>query len=93
MLLADSGLKILTWAGDADIERVSNWLGHHAAALAMDWYGMERLAQTPFTKMTMVVDSKEKAPAYQSEVALEIFRQILDNEQLHSVSDCCGIVV
>ncbi len=28
-------------------------LGGHASALAMDWFGKERLAKTPFTNMTV----------------------------------------
>ncbi|KJA22564.1 hypothetical protein HYPSUDRAFT_67027 [Hypholoma sublateritium FD-334 SS-4] len=49
--LVNSGLKTLLWAGDADIN--CNWLGGHASALAMDWFGKERLANTPFTNMTI----------------------------------------
>ncbi|KAJ7285316.1 alpha/beta-hydrolase [Mycena rebaudengoi] len=47
--LANSKLKILIWAGDTDIN--CNWLGVHASVSAMDWYGKERLAATPFTEM------------------------------------------
>ncbi|KAG1810120.1 Alpha/Beta hydrolase protein [Suillus plorans] len=49
--LANSGMKILIWAGDADIN--CNWLGSHASVLAMDWYGNETLHNTPFTNMTI----------------------------------------
>jgi hypothetical protein len=30
-----------------------NWLGGHASILAMDWYGKQQLADTPFTNMTI----------------------------------------
>ena len=30
-----------------------NWLGGHASVLAMDWYGKERINQTPLTNMTI----------------------------------------
>ncbi|KAG5220603.1 alpha/beta-hydrolase [Salix suchowensis] len=30
-----------------------NWLGGHASVLAMDWFGKERLNNTPFTNMTI----------------------------------------
>jgi carboxypeptidase C (cathepsin A) len=36
-----------------------NWLGGHASVLAMDWYGKERLTNTPFTNMT--IDGKPVA--------------------------------
>ncbi|KAG2158088.1 Alpha/Beta hydrolase protein [Suillus bovinus] len=49
--LANSRMKILIWAGDADMN--CNWLGGHASVLAMDWYGNETLHNTPFTNMTI----------------------------------------
>lgn len=49
--LVNSGLKTLIWAGDADIN--CNWLGGHAAMLAMDWFGNETLHRTPFKNMTI----------------------------------------
>jgi len=30
-----------------------NWLGGHASVLAMDWYGKERINNTPLTNMTI----------------------------------------
>ncbi|KAF5343070.1 hypothetical protein D9758_011146 [Tetrapyrgos nigripes] len=99
--LANSGLKILTWAGDADIN--CNWLGGHASVLAMDWYGKERLGNTSFANMTIngkvvaaiknvdnfsfarVYDSGHEVPAYQPEAAFEVFRQVVNMQQLHSV--------
>ncbi|KAF8810683.1 putative carboxypeptidase S1, partial [Phlegmacium glaucopus] len=99
--LANSGLKMLIWAGDADIN--CNWLGGHASVLAMDWFGKEALSQTPFTNMTIngnavaaiqnvdnfsfarVFQAGHEVPAFQPEAALEIFRQIVRGEQLHSV--------
>ncbi|THU97491.1 alpha/beta-hydrolase [Dendrothele bispora CBS 962.96] len=99
--LANSGLKMLIWAGDADIN--CNWLGGHASVLAMDWFGKEQLANTPFTNMTIdgapvaaiqnvanfsfarVFEAGHEVPAFQPEAAFEIFRQIINMEQLHSV--------
>ncbi|KAF9479203.1 alpha/beta-hydrolase [Pholiota conissans] len=99
--LANSGLKMLLWAGDADIN--CNWLGGHASALAMDWFGKERLAKTPFKNMTIngeavaaiqnvdnfsfarVYQAGHEVPAFQPQAAFEIFKQIVHNEQLHSV--------
>ncbi|PFH51148.1 hypothetical protein AMATHDRAFT_143154 [Amanita thiersii Skay4041] len=102
--LVDSGLKTLIWslkAGDADIN--CNWLGGHASVLAMDWFGKDQLANTPFTNMTIngkavaaiqnvdtfsfarVYEAGHEVPAFQPEASLEIFRQIIAGEQLHSV--------
>ncbi|KAF7343278.1 hypothetical protein MVEN_01759900 [Mycena venus] len=99
--LANSTLKILIWAGDADIN--CNWLGGHASVLAMDWYGKQRLADTPFTNMTIngtavaaiqnvdnfsfarVYEAGHEVPAFQPVAALEIFKQVIAMEQLHSV--------
>ncbi|THH26769.1 hypothetical protein EUX98_g7412 [Antrodiella citrinella] len=99
--LANSKLKILIWAGDADIN--CNWLGGHASVLAMDWYGNATLHATPFTNMTLngeavaavqnvdnfsfarVFASGHEVPAFQPAAALEIFSQVIRMEQLHSV--------
>ncbi|KAH7910406.1 Alpha/Beta hydrolase protein [Hygrophoropsis aurantiaca] len=99
--LANSGLKILIWAGDADIN--CNWLGGHASVLAMDWYGNETLHNTPFTNMTIdgkpvaavqnvdnfsfarVYGAGHEVAAFQPAAALEIFSQVVRKEQLHSV--------
>jgi carboxypeptidase C (cathepsin A) len=99
--LANSGLKMLIWAGDADIN--CNWLGGHASVLAMDWFGKETLSQTPFTNMTIngeavaaiqnvhnfsfarVYQAGHEVPAFQPQAAFEIFKQIVHGEQLHSV--------
>ncbi|KXN82867.1 Carboxypeptidase S1 [Leucoagaricus sp. SymC.cos] len=99
--LVDAKMKILIWAGDADIN--CNWLGGHASALAMDWYGKERIKNTPFKNMTIngkavaaiqnvdnfsfarVYEAGHEVPAFQPEAAFEIFRQIINKQQLHSV--------
>ncbi|KAG0696239.1 Alpha/Beta hydrolase protein [Suillus ampliporus] len=99
--LANSGMKILIWAGETDI--ICNWLGVHAAVLAMDWYGNETLHNTPFTNMTIdgtpvaavqnvdnfsfarVYEAGHTVPAFQPQAALEIFSQVIRKEQLHSV--------
>ncbi|KAG0697137.1 Alpha/Beta hydrolase protein [Suillus ampliporus] len=99
--LANSGMKILIWAGDTDI--LCNWLGGHAVVLAMDWYGNETLHNTPFTNMTIdgapvaavqnidnfsfarVYEAGHEVAAFQPQAALEIFSQVVRKEQLHSV--------
>ncbi|EIW52048.1 alpha/beta-hydrolase [Trametes versicolor FP-101664 SS1] len=99
--LANSRLKMLIWAGDADIN--CNWLGGHASVLAMDWYGNETLHRTPLTNITIhgtpvaavqnvdnfsfarVYQAGHEIPAFQPEAAFEIFSQVVHMEQLHSV--------
>ncbi|KAG2095727.1 Alpha/Beta hydrolase protein [Suillus discolor] len=99
--LADSKMKILIWAGDADLN--CNWLGSQATILAMDWYGNKTLHDTPLTNMTidgttvaavqnvdnfsfaLVYKAGHEVPAFQPKASLEIFSQIIRKEQLHSV--------
>lgn len=99
--LANSGLKMLIWAGDADIN--CNWLGGHASVLAMNWYGHTRLQQTLLQNITFrgktvaagqnvdnftfarVYAAGHEVPAFQPEASLEIFRQIINGQPLHSV--------
>ncbi|ETW75053.1 serine carboxypeptidase S10 [Heterobasidion irregulare TC 32-1] len=99
--LANSRLKLLIWAGDADIN--CNWLGGHASVLAMDWYGNETLHATLFANITIggtavaavqnvdnfsfarVYAAGHEVPAFQPQAALEIFAQVIRKEQLHSV--------
>ncbi|KDR67991.1 hypothetical protein GALMADRAFT_1058390 [Galerina marginata CBS 339.88] len=99
--LANSGLKMLIWAGDADIN--CNWLGGHASVLAMNWSGANQLANTPFTNMTIngspvaaiqnvgnfsfarVYQAGHEVPAFQPQAAFEIFKQVINMQQLHSV--------
>ncbi|EIN14710.1 alpha/beta-hydrolase [Punctularia strigosozonata HHB-11173 SS5] len=99
--LANSRLKVLIWAGDADIN--CNWLGGYASVEAMDWYGHDRLVNTPFKNITLdgapvasiknidnfsfarVYQAGHEVPAFQPEAALAIFEQVIKKEQLHSV--------
>ncbi|KNZ71683.1 Carboxypeptidase S1 [Termitomyces sp. J132] len=99
--LADTGLKILIWAGDADI--ICNWVGVHEAVLEMDWSGKAALNSAVFTNMTLNGDSVaaiknvgnfsfarvyaagHEVPAFQPAAALEIFTQVIQKEALHSV--------
>ncbi|CCL99512.1 uncharacterized protein FIBRA_01530 [Fibroporia radiculosa] len=100
-VLANSGLKLLIWAGDADIN--CNWIGCHASVLAMDWYGNETLHNTPFVEMMIhgrtigaiqnvdnftfarIYEAGHEVPAFQPEASLEIFSQVIKMEPLHSV--------
>ncbi|KAF8558650.1 alpha/beta-hydrolase [Imleria badia] len=99
--LANSGLRILIWAGDADIN--CNWLGGYTSVLAMDWYGNETLHNTPLSNITLdgtpiaavanvdnfsfarVFDAGHEVPAFQPAAALAIFTQVINKEPLHSV--------
>ncbi|KAI6128863.1 alpha beta-hydrolase [Pisolithus croceorrhizus] len=99
--LANSGLKILIWAGDTDI--ICNWVGVYAAVRAMDWYGNEELNNTSLTSITLneipiasvanvdnftfarVFGAGHEIPAFKPAAALEIFTQVIRGEQLHSV--------
>ncbi|KIK29406.1 hypothetical protein PISMIDRAFT_480498 [Pisolithus microcarpus 441] len=98
--LANSGLKILIWAGDVDI--ICNWLGVYATVRAMDWYGNKVLNSTSLTNITLngvpiasvanvdnftfarVFGAGHEVPAFQPAAALEIFSQVIRGEQLHS---------
>jgi len=99
--LANSGLRILIWAGDTDI--ICNWVGGHEAILAMDWYGNETLHNTPLTNMTLddepiaqiqnvdnftfarLFGAGHEVAAFQPKAALAIFTQVIAKEPLHSV--------
>ncbi|KAI6041479.1 Alpha/Beta hydrolase protein [Pisolithus marmoratus] len=99
--LANSGLRILIWAGDTDI--ICNWVGVYETVLAMNWYGNEELKNTSLTNITLngtpiasvanvdnftfarVFGAGHEVPAFQPAAALEIFTQIIRGEQLHSV--------
>ncbi|KAJ7677804.1 putative carboxypeptidase S1 [Mycena polygramma] len=99
--VVDSGIRVLVWAGDADI--ICNWLGNQAAVLAMEWSGKAQLAATPLTNITLagkpiaavanvnnftfarVYAAGHEVPAFQPEAALAIFTQIIAGEPLHSV--------
>ncbi|KAG8843251.1 hypothetical protein FRB96_004217 [Tulasnella sp. 330] len=99
--LANSKLKMLIWAGDADFN--CNWLGGHASVLAMDWYGNKTLHETPLTNITIngkpvaavqnvdnftfarVYASGHEVPYYQPQAAFEILKQVIAKEPLHSI--------
>ncbi|KAG8874818.1 hypothetical protein FRB97_005636 [Tulasnella sp. 331] len=49
--LANSGLKILIWYGDADY--ICNWSGGLALTLDMEWYGKARFGNAPFVDITI----------------------------------------
>ncbi|KAF9564252.1 alpha/beta-hydrolase [Agrocybe pediades] len=99
--LVDSGLKTLLWAGDADINcnwlgghasaLAMNWTG--AAELAQTPFtnmtingsavaAIQNVLNFSFAR---VFQAGHEVPAFQPEAALEIFRQVVNGEQLHSV--------
>ncbi|KAK7052066.1 Alpha/Beta hydrolase protein [Favolaschia claudopus] len=99
--VVDSGIRVLVWAGDADI--ICNWIGNQAAVLAMQWSGKAELNATPLTNITLsgktiaavqnvnnfsfarVYAAGHEVPAFQPEAALAIFKQIIAGQPLHSV--------
>ncbi|KAJ6581905.1 Alpha/Beta hydrolase protein [Mycena capillaripes] len=101
--IVDSGIRVLIWAGDADI--ICNWLGNQAAVLAMEWSGKAELAAMPLTNITLagnpiaavqnvnnfsfarVYAAGHEVPAFQPAAALAIFEQIIAGEPLHSVAE------
>ncbi|KAJ7034608.1 alpha/beta-hydrolase [Mycena alexandri] len=98
--VVDSGIRVLIWAGDADI--ICNWLGNQAAVLAMNWSGKAQLAATPLQNITLagkpiaavanvnnftfarVYAAGHEVPAFQPAGSLLIFEQIVAGEPLHS---------
>jgi carboxypeptidase C (cathepsin A) len=99
--LANTGMRILIWAGDADI--ICNWVGVQAAITAMQWSGQAQYASTPMTNMTIngvavasvqnvgnfsfarVYGAGHEVPAFQPAAALEIFTQVINGQPLTSV--------
>ncbi|CAK5278667.1 unnamed protein product [Mycena citricolor] len=99
--LANSTMKILIWAGDADI--ICNWVGNHDAVLAMNWYGKAKFAAQTFTNMTLngtpiaaiknvdnfsfarVYGAGHEVAAFQPAASLELFKQVIAKQPLHSV--------
>ncbi|KZP14955.1 alpha/beta-hydrolase [Athelia psychrophila] len=99
--LVNSGIRVLIWAGDADI--ICNWVGGHAAVLAMSWYGKATLAATPLTNITLagnpvaqvqnmdnftfarVFGAGHEVAAFQPAASLVIFEQVIAGQPLHSI--------
>ncbi|KAJ7776908.1 alpha/beta-hydrolase [Mycena maculata] len=99
--IVDKGVRVLVWAGDADI--ICNWLGGQAAVRAMEWAGKAQLAATPLTNITLagapvaavanvnnftfarVFGAGHEVAAFVPAAALAIFEQIVAGEPLHSV--------
>ncbi|KAG9031380.1 hypothetical protein FRB95_002811 [Tulasnella sp. JGI-2019a] len=99
--LANSKMKILIWAGDADY--ICNWMGGYAAVSAMSWYGSTAFANTAFTNVTVggvaaaqvknvdnftfarVYGAGHEVPYYQPKVALAFLEQVIAGEPIHSV--------
>ncbi|KAJ6482567.1 alpha/beta-hydrolase [Mycena sanguinolenta] len=99
--VVDTGIRVLVWAGDADI--ICNWIGNQQAVLAMAWSGAAQLKATPLTNITLngtpiaavqnvnnftfarVFGAGHEVPAFQPAAALAIFEQIIAGEPLHSV--------
>ncbi|CCM03187.1 uncharacterized protein FIBRA_05309 [Fibroporia radiculosa] len=89
--LADSGLKILIWAGDADIKRKRIRPRH---GVNVDNFTFARIYEAGHEVVRIFIgppvcrkadDAHRAQPAFQPEASLEIFRQVINREPLHSV--------
>ncbi|KAG8882413.1 hypothetical protein FRB98_003719 [Tulasnella sp. 332] len=99
--LANSKMRILIWAGDADY--ICNWMGGYAAISAMPWYGNATFSSTAFTNVTVggvaaaqvknvdnftfarVFGAGHEVPYYQPQVALAFLEQVIAGQPIHSV--------
>ncbi|KAJ3812590.1 alpha/beta-hydrolase [Lentinula aff. lateritia] len=81
--LADSKLKLLIWAGDADIN--SELANTSFTNMTIDGTSVAAVQNVDNFSFARVYASGHEVPAFQPVAALEIFKQIINMEQLHSV--------
>ncbi|KAI2465142.1 putative carboxypeptidase S1 [Annulohypoxylon bovei var. microspora] len=92
--VVQSGVKVLSWTGDADY--VSNWYGTLDVAHAVEWSGKEMFASKTLEPYTLngvekgtfkavdnfifmrVYEAGHNVPFYQPELSLQVFKQLME---------------
>ncbi|KAI9612724.1 hypothetical protein H4Q26_007883 [Puccinia striiformis f. sp. tritici PST-130] len=90
--LLDSGLRTVIWAGDKDF--ICNSLGVYRSLLAMKWKYSKQFAKAPFKNLTVqgpltfinVYNAGHEVPAFQPALSLEIFKQTISRQDIHSTN-------
>ncbi|KAH6645248.1 putative carboxypeptidase S1 [Truncatella angustata] len=98
--VVQSGVRVLTWAGDADY--ICNWVGNFGVANAVDYSGREQFAAQDLLPYTVngtelgqfktvdnlsflkVYEAGHEVPFYQPELALQVFTQTMQGKPISS---------